>query len=192
MEVLDVGTGTGNAALPAAKAGARVIGLEASADLLAMARERAADAMIEIDLKEGQPEALPFGDSSFDRVLSVFGHTFAPDPERAAAELKRVCRPGGAIGVCGWTENGVGAYVRRLTGVEPAWGDEARVRELLGSGGKVEIERCSVTFDGGPDGLPEFMARSFEPFVAGSQGELRDELGGLAPRQEYLLAVVKL
>ena len=192
MEVLDVGTGTGNAALPAAKAGARVIGLEASADLLAMARERAADAMIEIDLKEGQPEALPFGDSSFDRVLSVFGHTFAPDPERAAAELRRVTRPGGAIGVCGWTENGVGAYVRRLTGVEPAWGDEARVRELLGSAGTVELEHCSVTFDGGPDGWHEFMARSFEPFVTGSREDLRDELGGLEPRQEYLLAVVKL
>jgi SAM-dependent methyltransferase len=193
MEVLDVGTGTGNAALPAAKAGARVIGLEASADLLAMARERAADAMIEVDWEEGLPEALPFGDASFDRVLSAFGHTFAPDPERAAAELMRVCRPGGAIGVCGWTENGVGAHVRRLTGVEPAWGDEGRVRELLGSAaGKVEVERCSVILDSGTDGWPEFVARSFDPFLPGRQDELREELSGLDRRQEYLLAIVKL
>jgi ubiquinone/menaquinone biosynthesis C-methylase UbiE len=130
MEVLDVGTGTGNAALPAAKAGARVIGLDGSADLLAMARERAADAMIEIDWVESRPEALPFEDASFDRVLSVFGHVFASDPQRAAAELQRVCRPGGAIGLCISTAEGIGE----------------RVRELLGSREtEIELERRTVT-----------------------------------------------
>jgi ubiquinone/menaquinone biosynthesis C-methylase UbiE len=118
MDVLDVGTGTGNAALPAAQAGARVIGLDASADLLAVARERAADAMIEIDWVEGSPDSLPFDDSSFDRVLTVFGHAFEADPERAAAELLRVCRPGGAIGLCSWPGEGIGDRVRELLGRE--------------------------------------------------------------------------
>jgi ubiquinone/menaquinone biosynthesis C-methylase UbiE len=120
MEVLDVGTGTGNAALPAAKAGARVIGLDASADLLAVARERAADAMIEIDWVEGSPEALPFDDASFDRVLTVFGHVFEAEPDRAAAELLRVCRPGGAIGVCAWAAEGIADRVRELLGPHSA------------------------------------------------------------------------
>jgi SAM-dependent methyltransferase len=194
MEVLDVGTGPGNAALPAAKLGARVIGLDASSELLAIARERAADAMIEIDdWAQGSLEALPFDDDSFDRVLSVFGHTFAPDPERAAAELRRVCRPAGAIAVCGWTGNGVGREVERLAGVEPAWGSEERVRELLGKGAaKIETERRSVTFDGRPADWPDFVARSLEPFLAGREEDLREELRGLGPRQEYVIAVVKL
>jgi ubiquinone/menaquinone biosynthesis C-methylase UbiE len=88
MEVLDVGCGTGNATIPAARMGARVTGLEASADLLAIARERAADAMVEIDWVEGDPAALPFADASFDRVISIFG-----DPsERVVEEMRRVCR----------------------------------------------------------------------------------------------------
>ena len=193
MEVLDVGTGPGNAALPAAKLGARVIGVDGSPELLAIARERAADAMIEIDWAEGPLEALPFDDDSFDRVLSAFGHTFAPDPERAAAELLRVCRPGGAIAVCGWTENGVGGEVERLAGVEPAWASEERVRELLGDeAAEIETERRSVTFDGHPDDWPDFVARSLEPFLAGREQDLREELRGLEPQQEYVIAVVKL
>jgi SAM-dependent methyltransferase len=188
-----VGTGPGNAALPAAKAGARVIGLDGSAELLAIARERAADAMVEIDWEEGRPEALPFDDASFDRVLSAFGHTFAPDPELAAKELLRVCRPGGAIAVCGWTGRGVGGQVERLAGVEPAWGTEERVRELLGGGAaEIELERRSVTFDGDPSDWPAFVARGLEPFLRGREEELREELRGLEPRQEYMLAVVKL
>jgi ubiquinone/menaquinone biosynthesis C-methylase UbiE len=133
MEVLDVGTGTGNAALPAAKAGARVIGLDASTDLLAIARERAADAMIELDWVEGSPESLPFEDSSFDRVLTVFGHAFEAQPERVAAELERVCRPGGAIGLCAWATEGIAD----------------RVRELLGRpGAEIALEDRTLTLDG--------------------------------------------
>lgn len=194
MKVLDVGTGPGNAALPAAKLGARVIGLDGSSELLAIARERAADAMVEIDdWAEGSLDALPFDDDSFDRVLSAFGHTFAPHPERAAGELRRVCRPGGAIAVCGWTGNGVGGEIERLAGVEPAWGSEQRVRELLGNGAaEIETERRSVTFDGRPGDWPDFVARSLEPFLAGREEDLREELRGLEPRQEYVIAVVKL
>jgi ubiquinone/menaquinone biosynthesis C-methylase UbiE len=193
MELLDVGTGPGNAALPAAQAGARVIGLDGSDELLAIARERAADAMVELDFVEGRPEALPFEDDSFDRVLSAFGHSFAPDPERAARELLRVCRPGGAIAVCGWTGSGVGAELKRLAGVDPVWGTEERVRELLGvDGAQIEVERRTVTFEADPDDWSSFVARSLEPFVAGHEDELRRELDGLEPRQEYLVAVVRL
>jgi ubiquinone/menaquinone biosynthesis C-methylase UbiE len=193
MEVLDAGTGPGNAALPAAKAGARVIGVESSPELLAIARERAADSMVEIDLEEAPLEALPFEDSSFDRVLSAFGHTFAPDPERAAAELLRVCRPGGAVGVCGWTAGGVGGELKRLAGVDPVWGSEERVRQLFGPRAvEVEFETRQVTFDGTPGDWPDFVARSLEPFVGGRREELREELRGLRPRQEYAIAIVKL
>jgi SAM-dependent methyltransferase len=194
MVVLDVGTGTGNAALPAAKAGARVIGLDGSSELLAIARERAADSMVEIEgWVEGSLDALPFDDASFDRVLSAFGHTFAPSPERAAGELLRVCRPGGAIAVCGWTANGVGGELKRLAGVEPVWDGEERVRGLFGAKAtEIEVERRDVTFDGKPSDWPDFVARSLEPFVKARRDELRKELQGLRPRQEYVVAIVKL
>jgi SAM-dependent methyltransferase len=192
MDVLDVGTGPGNAALPAAKVGARVIGVDGSADLLAIARERAADAMVEIDWEQGRPEELPFEDASFDRVLSAFGHTFASSPERAAAELLRVCRPGGAIAVCGWTATGVGAHLERLVGVKPVWDSEERVRELLGSdGARIEFEKRSVTFDADPQDWSDFVAHSLEPFVQEDGDRLRDELRGLEPRQDYVVAVVR-
>ena len=193
MEVLDVGTGPGNGALPAAKLGARVIGLDASADLLAIARERAADAMVEIDWEQAAIEELPFGDGSFDRVVSAFGHTFAPSPERAARELLRVCRPGGAIAVCGWTADGVGGHLKRLAGVDPVWSSEQRVRELLGApGAEIEVERRTVTFDADPEDWSDFVARSIEPFLEGRDDGLRQQLRGLEPEQEYVVAVVKL
>ena len=85
MEVLDVGCGTGNAAIPAARLGARVTGLEPWPELLAIARERAADAMVEIDWVEGDPAELPFEDGRFDVVTSIGGHA-------SVDEMRRVCR----------------------------------------------------------------------------------------------------
>src|SRR5918992_2332428 len=79
MDVLDVACGSGNATIPAARAGARVTGVDFSPELLAIARERAADAMVEINWVEGDAEQLPFADASFDRVISTFGHMFASD-----------------------------------------------------------------------------------------------------------------
>jgi ubiquinone/menaquinone biosynthesis C-methylase UbiE len=116
MEVLDVACGSGNGTIPAARAGARVTGVDLDPAMLALARERAADAMVEIDWVEGDVQRLPFDDDSFDRVISTFGHMFAPDHRRTAEEMKRVCR--GRIGVCCWTGG--------------PWGSEAHVRRLLG------------------------------------------------------------
>jgi ubiquinone/menaquinone biosynthesis C-methylase UbiE len=150
MEVLDVACGSGNATIPAARAGARVTGLDVSADLLALARERCADAMVEIDWVEGDAQELPFGDAGFDRVLSTFGHMFAPDHERAAAELRRVCRPGGAIAVACWTPHGPAG--RMLGDLPTLWGTEAHLRKLLGDGSfeqhEVEWEIDGETFAG--------------------------------------------
>jgi ubiquinone/menaquinone biosynthesis C-methylase UbiE len=121
MEVLDVACGSGNGTIPAARAGARVTGIDLDPAMLALARERAADAMVEIDWVEGDAQKLPFEDGSFDRVISTFGHMFAPDHRRAAEAMKRVCR--GRIGVCCWTE---------APGPAAPWGSEEYVRKLLG------------------------------------------------------------
>ena len=95
MDLLDVACGTGNATIPAARDGARVKGLDFSPDLLAIARERAADAMVEVDWIEGDAQELPFEDASFDRVISTFGHMFAPDHGRTAAEMRASAVPAG-------------------------------------------------------------------------------------------------
>src|SRR5687767_11815569 len=105
MEVLDVACGTGNATIPAARAGARVTGLDLSPDLLSIARERAADAMVEVDWVVGDPRLLPFEDGSFDRVISIFGNP-------SLGEMRRVCR--GRIGICSWTPDGA---VGRMLGM---------------------------------------------------------------------------
>ena len=93
MDLLDVACGTGNATIPAARAGARATGLDFSPELLEIARERGSDAMVEVEWVEGDAQELPFEDASFDRVISTFGHMFAPDHRRTAQEMLRVCRP---------------------------------------------------------------------------------------------------
>src|SRR5215207_119842 len=93
--VLDVATGSGNAAIAAARSGSEVVGIDYVPALLDRARVRAQAEGLEVDFVEADAEALPFADGSFDTVLSVVGVMFAPDQERAAAELLRVCRPGG-------------------------------------------------------------------------------------------------
>src|SRR3954467_13519627 len=106
MDVLDVACGTGNATLPAARAGARTTGLDFAPGLLEIARERAADAMGGSDFLRGDAQAMPFEDGSVDRVVSTFGHMFAPDHRRTADEMKRVLRPDGVISVACWTPEG--------------------------------------------------------------------------------------
>jgi ubiquinone/menaquinone biosynthesis C-methylase UbiE len=186
MDVLDVACGTGNATIPAAHAGARVTGLDFSPDLLAIARERAADAMVEVDWIEGDAQELPFDDAGFDRVISTFGHMFAPDHERTAAEMRRVCRPGGTIAVACWTPEGSIARMYRTIaelvpppgGAPPIlWGTEEHTRELLGDarpaqaagaarGAAMTFERHEVEWrDESVESYARFMLESFGPLL---------------------------
>ena len=142
--VLDVACGSGNAALVAARRYCDVSGVDFVPALLDRARQRAAAEGTPINFQVGDAQALPYPDAHFDLVLSVFGVMFAPDQERAANELLRVCRPGGKIGLCCWIPEGFGGgffrivaqYVPPPPGLKPPvrWGTETGLRELLGSG----------------------------------------------------------
>lgn len=156
--VLDVACGTGNTAIPAAHAGAQVIGVDIAANLLEQARSRAAQEKLQVDFREGDAEQLAFADGSFDAVITMFGAMFAPRPQMVAAELLRVCRPGGMIAMANWTPAGFVGQMFKLTaqhvpppaGVPPPvlWGDEATVRERLGAGVKeLKFTRVLCDFD---------------------------------------------
>jgi SAM-dependent methyltransferase len=140
--VLDVAAGTGNLAIRAALSGGRVTGLDLTPELLAIARSRADLAGVDIEWVEGDAEALPFDDATFDRVYSVFGVQFAPRHEIAASELARVCRPGGRIGLVNWTPDGlIGQFFRIMSrylppapgyaSPPPLWGNEEHLRSLF-------------------------------------------------------------
>ena len=142
--VLDLATGTGITAIAARKHGANVTGVDLTPELLAVARKKAKDDGLEdIDFREGDAEALPFVDASFDAVVSTCGHMFAPDQPKVAAELARVTRPGGRVVFLAWTpEGGLGGWFRITNKHVPPpaglaspfnWGDPEQVRQLLGS-----------------------------------------------------------
>jgi ubiquinone/menaquinone biosynthesis C-methylase UbiE len=116
LEVLDVACGTGNLAIPAARAGAKVTAVDIAENLLAQGRERAAAADLNIDFRYGDAEQLPFADNSFDVVVSMYGAMFAPRPEVVAAELARVVRPGGLIAMANWTPEGFVGKSFAITG----------------------------------------------------------------------------
>jgi SAM-dependent methyltransferase len=139
--VLDVACGTGNLALPAARAGAAVTGLDIAPNLLdQLARHTAAEGL-SIELHEGNCEALPYDDASFDTVVTMFGAIFAARPDQTATELVRVCRPGGRIAMANWTREGfIGQMLKIIVGYVPPpadvpspllWGDEPTVAERL-------------------------------------------------------------
>ena len=141
-QVLDVACGTGHVALEAARTFCQVTGIDYVADLVETARRRAAAEDLEVDFRVGDAEDLPFADDSFDDVLSAIGVMFTADHDRAAAELVRVCRPGGRIGMANWTPTGfVGAMLKTVAKHVPPppaaqpptrWGTEQVVAELLG------------------------------------------------------------
>lgn len=143
--ILDVATGTGWAARLIAARGARVTGLDLHADLIDGAKACAAQARLDIGFHVGDAEALPYGDQSFDGVISTFGVMFCSKPEAAAAELARVCRKGGRLALATWAPDGtvfgmfktMKPYMTPPAGTPPpspfAWGSTERVRELLGS-----------------------------------------------------------
>src|SRR5260370_33558817 len=141
--VLDVACGTGNTAIPASRAGASVTGVDIAPNLLMQARKRAAAEGLEIEFDEGDAEELPYSDHTFDVVLTMFGAMFAPRPERVAAELIRVCKPGGLIAMANWTPQGFVGKSFQLTAkmvppppVPPPvlWGVETVVQQRLGAG----------------------------------------------------------
>jgi ubiquinone/menaquinone biosynthesis C-methylase UbiE len=141
--VLDVAAGNGNVSLAAARRWCDVIATDYVPALLERARERADADRLHIEFREADAEALPFTDQSFDVVVSTFGVMFTPDQERAAAELTRVCRHGGKIGLANWTPDGfigqlfktIGKHVTPPAGAKsPAlWGTRPRLAELFES-----------------------------------------------------------
>jgi ubiquinone/menaquinone biosynthesis C-methylase UbiE len=141
QKVLDVAAGNGNAALAAAHRWCDVTATDYVPGLLARARDRATAEGLDIEFREADAEALPFEDRSFDVVVSTFGVMFTPDQDRAAAELVRVCKRGGKIGLANWTPEGfighvfktIGKYIAPPPGARsPAlWGTRARIAELF-------------------------------------------------------------
>ena len=176
--VLDVAAGSGNAAISAARRGASVTASDFVEPLLEVAQARAELEGLHLATAVADAQELPFEDGSFDVVLSTFGVMFAPDQQRAAEELLRVCRPGGRIGLANWVPDGLMARnmanVQKHVPLPPAavrmsrpveWGDEARVRELMGA--QVREVRCERrTFDmcaRSADELVEFNRTWFGP-----------------------------
>lgn len=177
--VLDVACGTGNLAIPAARAGATVTGIDIASNLLAQARldARAANCTVQFDV--GDAEALPYASGQFDTTVTMFGAMFAYRPERAAAELLRVTRAGGRVAMANWTPEGfVGEMLRVHAGVvsPPAgvpspleWGREPKVRERFGD--KVRAVDCTrrtleLRFPFPPAAVTELFATCYGPTVA--------------------------
>ncbi len=143
VRMLDVGCGAGQIAIPAARAGAQVTGIDIATNLIEQARQRAATAGLNVRFEEGDAEALALPDASFDLVVSLIGAMFAPRPELVAHELLRVCRSGGTIAMANWTSDGHVGQMFKIIGrhVPPPpipsplqWGDPATVRDRLGPG----------------------------------------------------------
>jgi SAM-dependent methyltransferase len=221
MRVLDVACGTGNAALPAACAGAEVTGLDLVPELLDAGREKARAAGVEIEWVEGDAEQLPFDSGSFDRVFSTFGHMFAPRHRETADEMARVCREGGVVGICCWTPEGtVGDVFRASAAFAPPppdyasppilWGTEDHVREMFDGASEFQFERQSATIEwDSMEGFADFFMDRFGPLVTARSmlaerfGELRSEIlavfdarnesadGRFVMPQEYLLSVIR-
>ncbi len=155
--VLDVATGSGNAALAAARLGAVVAGIDYVPSLIERGRERAATEGLEIDFLEGDAEAIPYPADSFDAVTTVFGSMFAPDHQKAADELVRVTKPGGTIAIAAWTPTGFIGDLFRTTSKHvppPAglqspllWGTEEHLKGLFGDNvASLEVEERIFTY----------------------------------------------
>ncbi|MGH3086262.1 MAG: class I SAM-dependent methyltransferase [Rubrobacteraceae bacterium] len=142
QKVLDVATGSGNTAISAARRNCEVTGMDYVPELVEYARVRAGIEHMQISFDVGDAEELPYPDASFDAVLSTFGVMFAPNQEKAASEMLRVCKPGGKLGLASWTPEGyAGAMLRTIGGhvpppptvkPPPLWGTEERLEELFG------------------------------------------------------------
>lgn len=204
-QVLDVAGGDGNTALAAARCGAHVTSLDYVPALLARAAERARAERLLVDLVEGDAEDLPFADASFDAVISAVGVMFAPDQERAASELLRVCRPGGTVAVASWAPDGFIGEMFRTTArhvAPPAglaspmrWGAEESVRALLGDGvaGLTATPRTYTFRFPSADAYVEFFRsnygptlKAFEALGDSARTALAADLAALARRHDRL------
>ena len=184
--VLDLATGTGWTARRLAALGAEVTAVDFAPDMLRAAEDLAAAEGRRIDFVEGDAEALPFADGAYDRVISTFGVMFAQRPEDAAAELARICRPGGRLVLAVWTSDGnvfemfriIKSYMPEPDGPPPPspfdWGRSKRLHELLGADFDLTIEE-GTSFYRIPDG-----ATAWRQFVAG-YGPVRALAGKLDP-----------
>lgn len=203
QDVLDVAAGTGNAAIPAARTGAHVVACDLSPDLLDVGRRLADEPDLTLDWQQGDAEALPFDDSSFDVVISSVGVMFAPHHEVAADELVRVARPGATIGLVSWTPQGfIGqmfAAMRPYAAPPPAgaqppplWGDEGHVRSLLG--GRVESltaqKRLLPVHFERPEDFRDFFKRTYGPTIATYRG-IADEPAKVAALDAALVDLAR-
>ena len=174
--VLDIACGTGNTAIPLARRGCIVTGVDIATNLLEQARARAAAEHLAITFDEGDAEALPYGDATFDAVTTMFGAMFAPRPELVASECARVLKPGGLLAMANW---GPGAFVARMfkigsthvpppPGVKPPilWGDDATLRERLSPHfTNITVKPIPLDFDlpTTPAGAVDFFRTYFGP-----------------------------
>ncbi|MFD5255222.1 class I SAM-dependent methyltransferase [Streptomyces bobili] len=180
QRVLDVGAGSGNAAIPAALAGADVVAGDLTPELFEAGRRVAAEQGAQLTWQEADAEALPFGDAEFDTVLSCVGVMFAPHHREAAGEMVRVCRPGGTIGLLSWTPQG---FIGRMFAAmkpyapppppgaqpPPLWGDEDHVRGLLGDRvTDVRAERRTVRIDlfPTPEAFRDYFKERYGPTIS--------------------------
>jgi SAM-dependent methyltransferase len=198
--VLDVATGSGNAAIAAARLGCEVTGADYVPALLERGRERAAAERLSIDFVDGDAEALPFDDASFDGVLSVYGAMFAPDHAKTASEITRVCRSGGRIGLASWTPEGfLGAMFRTIAAHVPPpagvaspmlWGKEDHLAEIFGDDVRwIAHERRIHNFRfASPEAFVDFFETYYGPTLKaiGAASDLRQALVDLAREHNRL------
>ncbi len=193
--VLDVATGTGVVAITAARAGAHVTGLDLTPGLLEQARENARIAkMDDIVWTEGDAESLPYPDASFDVVVSQFGHMFAPRPDVAIAEMRRVLKPGGRVAFATWPpEHAVGRFFGFIgryapppppgAAPPPQWGSPAIVAERLAAGFEAPyFERGTMMF-------PALSGEHYRLFMETSVGPMQKLVENLAGEPEKLAAL---
>lgn len=196
VRLLDVACGSGNLAIPAARAGAIVTGVDIATNLLEQARARAESEGLTIQFDEGDAEDLPYADAAFDVVVSMFGAMFAPRPELIASELVRVCRSGGRIAMANWTPDGFIGQMFKINGkyVPPPpsmpspvkWGDEETVRGRLRDGvADLQLTRriCPFKYPFPPAEVVESFRkyygptqRTFDALDANGRAALRSDL----------------
>jgi SAM-dependent methyltransferase len=200
-KVLDVAAGNGNVTLAAARRWCDVVSTDYVPSLLERGRLRAAAEGLSVKFEEADAEALPFAEASFDVVVSTFGVMFTPNQDKAAAELLRVCRSGGKIGLANWTPEGfigqlfktLGKYLPPPAGAKsPAlWGTEARIREMFGAAAvSIKAERLNFNFRyRSPEHVLDVfksyygpMLKAFAALDATNQHGLRSDLLALIAR----------